>query len=103
MNPENAVNTAKNIAIPAHRKTRTTTSESKQRVFQLYNIFYLSFLEKVHVAMMLETFTKIAYCLECQNSSHDISKRQPMAFFLKTGKVHHQAQKYMLSFIHFKY
>ena len=50
MNPENTVNTAKNIAIPAHRKIRKTTSESKQRVLQPYNIFYLSFLEKIHDA-----------------------------------------------------
>ena len=83
MNPENTVNTAKNIAIPAHRKIRKTTSESKQRVFQPFYIFYLSFLEKIHVATMLETFTKIAHCLEYQNSSHDISKRQTNGIFLK--------------------
>ena len=90
MTPENTVNTTKNIAIQAHRKTRKTTSQSKQRVFQPYNIFYLSFLDKIHDATTLETFTKIAYCLEYQTSSHDISKRQTNGIFLKkTGNVHH--------------
>ena len=49
-NPKNTVNKAKDIAIPAYHKIRRTTSENKQRVPQPYNIFYLSFLEKIHVA-----------------------------------------------------
>ena len=83
MNPENTVNTAKNIAIPAHRKIRKTTPESKQRLLRPYDIFYLSFPEKTHDATTKETCIKIAYCLEYQNSSHDISKRQTNGIFLK--------------------
>ena len=48
MNPENTLNKAKNIAIPAYRKIRKTTSENNQRVPN--HITYLSFLEKILVA-----------------------------------------------------
>ena len=47
---QNTVNIAKNIAISACHKIRRTTSENKQRVPQPYNIFYLSFQEKIFVA-----------------------------------------------------
>ena len=42
MNPENTLNKAKNIAIPAYRKIRKTTSENKQRVPQPYNLSFIS-------------------------------------------------------------
>ena len=50
--PQNTVNKAKNIVISACHKIKRTTSENKQRVPQPYNIFYLSFLENIYVAMM---------------------------------------------------
>ena len=61
-NPENTLNKAKNIGIPAQYESVKTTSANTQRVRQSYNIFYFSFLEKFHVATTQQTLIKIEYC-----------------------------------------